>query len=340
MTPPIFALFLTCLFEANMVSTAQRTNMKQLSHFQSHDIGESTTLPCYCDNDVAVMFFWYKQMVGKRPVLLSTFYRHNNNGSFQDDFKNPRFSLESGKQENHLRIADLRVSDSATYYCISSNLYDFKFCEGITVNVKGSGSIKLVHQPASESLQAGDSVTLNCTVHSGSCDGEHSVYWFRHSETSHQGLIYTHGGRNDQCERKPKTQTNTCLYNLPPKNLNLSNYDAYCAVASCGHILFGGEKELKEVKDGVKSLVLVYFLSGALAFTTILTVVLAFLVFKMNKRSGQDSTGIFPSESTPNTVVCQDGENLHYATVLDFKANRSRRKTTTQTECVYSSVRQ
>uniref|UniRef100_A0A3B3DR86 Ig-like domain-containing protein n=1 Tax=Oryzias melastigma TaxID=30732 RepID=A0A3B3DR86_ORYME len=94
-------------------------------------------------------------------------------------------------------------------------------------------------------VQSGDSVTLNCTVHTGSCDGEHRVYWFKDSEDSHPGLIYTHGGRNDQCERKKNTQTHSCVYNLHMKNLNESHAGIYyCAVASCGHILFGNGTKL------------------------------------------------------------------------------------------------
>ncbi|XP_028285555.1 uncharacterized protein LOC114451178 [Parambassis ranga] len=347
MTSPKFVFYVTCLFLGKLAQKTCQSSSVHLtrkSGFISANVGENVTLRCFYDSQLVARYFWYKQTLGQKPKLISKFYVYDKNATFLDEYKNnPRFSLDTGNGKNHLMILDLQFSDSATYYCASSFSVSFEFREGVTVSIKGSGlNLKpSVSQSVSESLQAGGSVTLNCTVHSETCDGEHSVYWFRHSETSHPGLIYTHGGRNDQCERKPKTQTTNCLYNLP-RNVNLSNYDAYCAVASCGHILFGGEKELKddEVRDGVKSLVLVYFLSGALAFTTILTVVLAFLVFKMNKRSGQDSTGIFSSESTPNTVVCQDGENLHYATALDFKANRSRRKMTTQTECVYSSVRQ
>ncbi|KAJ4949061.1 hypothetical protein JOQ06_020579 [Pogonophryne albipinna] len=72
---------------------------------------------------------------------------------------------------------------------------------GTTISVTGSGlNIPAsVHQSASEIIQSGDSVTLNCTVHTGSCDGEHSVYWFKNSEDS-PGLLYTRGGRNDQYE--------------------------------------------------------------------------------------------------------------------------------------------
>ena len=88
-------------------------------------------------------------------------------------------------------------------------------------------------------------MTLNCTVQTGTCDGEHSVYWFKHSQESHPGLIYTHGGRNDQCERKGNTQTHTCVYNLPMKSLNRSHAGTYyCAVATCGHVLFGDGTKL------------------------------------------------------------------------------------------------
>ena len=141
-----------------------------------------------------------------------------------------------------MTLTDLRISDSATYYCISCYGYELYFVEGITVSVKGSGSNVpvSVYQSASDTIQPGDSVNLNCTVQTGTCDGQHSVYWFTNSAESHQGLIYTQGGTNDQCERNPSTQTHSCVYNLSLKNLNHSHAGTkYCAVASCGHILFG-----------------------------------------------------------------------------------------------------
>ncbi|XP_051284741.1 uncharacterized protein LOC127379325 isoform X2 [Dicentrarchus labrax] len=333
MTAPNIALYFTCLLVAN---TAAGTALKQSSlQFESANVGATLTLPCFCQDDAAVMFYWYKQTVGQQPKLVSTFYRHNDNGTFHGDFKNPRFSLDTENGKYHLKISYLQISDSATYYCVGSNLYDFEFCEGITVNVEGSGlNIPAsVHQSASESIQPGGSVTLNCTVHTGTCDGEHSVYWFKTSEESHPGLIYTHGDRNDQCERKPDTQTHTCVYNLP---MNLSHAGTYyCAVASCGHILFGNGTKL-DIEDEVNSPVLVYFLSGALAFTTILVVLLTVSVYKMNKRNCQCTAA-----STANTELNQDAENLHYAALRNHKANRSRRqRDNTMSECVYSSVKQ
>uniref|UniRef100_A0A671XV49 Uncharacterized LOC115590160 n=1 Tax=Sparus aurata TaxID=8175 RepID=A0A671XV49_SPAAU len=324
-----------CFF---IFSSAHMTTLKQSSlNFQSADVGASVTLLCSCQDDKAVMFHWYKQSVGQTPALVSTFYKRNNIGTLYDDFKNDsRFSVDTKNHKCHLKISDVQISDSATYYCIGTNLYDyeFEFCEGITMSVKGSGLNipALVHQSASEIIQPGGSVALNCTIHTGTCDGEHSVYWFKHSQESHPGLIYTHGNR---CGSKANTQTQTCVYNLPMKSLNLSHSGTYyCAVASCGHILFGNRTN-GDLKDEVDSLVLVYFLSAALTFTTVLVVLLAFSVYQMNKINCQCT-----ENSTPETVLHQDTESLHYAALRAHKPRRSRRqRSNTDSECVYSSVK-
>ncbi|XP_075942948.1 immunoglobulin kappa light chain-like [Anarhichas minor] len=347
MTSSRFALYLTYLF---LGTTAQMTNVessiyvRQDSGFYSADVGDSVTLRCYYEG-IAANFYWYKQTLGQKPKLVSTFYKHKKSGTFHNEFKNdPRFTLDTGNSKNHMTISDLHISDSATYYCTGCYSYDFEFAEGATVSVKGSGLNvpALVHQSASETIQPGGSVTLNCTVHTGTCDGQHSVYWFKDSEESHPGLIYTDGGRNDQCERKPNTQTHTCVYNLPMKSLNLSHAGTYyCAVASCGHILLTGDEKKSDFEHEVHSFVLVYFLSGALAFTTILVVLLAYAAFKMNNRNRCQCTDSRSSAAlTPNAVDYQDSDNLHYAALRGHKVNRSRRqRDDTQSECVYSSVR-
>uniref|UniRef100_A0A3B4V6Y2 Immunoglobulin kappa light chain-like n=1 Tax=Seriola dumerili TaxID=41447 RepID=A0A3B4V6Y2_SERDU len=321
------------------------SSVRQERSFVSANVGESLTLQCFFDNADLPRIYWYKQSVGQKPRLLSTLYASNTNGSFHDEFQNnPRFTLDTGTGKNHLQITDLRISDSATYYCAKKNSLVIEFAEGATVSVKGSGlNIQAsVHQSGSETIQPGGSVTLNCTVHTGTCDGEHSVYWFKDSEESHPGLIYTHGDRNDQCEKKPETQTQTCVYNLPMKSLNLSHAGTYyCAVASCGHILFGNGTEL-DVDDEEHSLVLVYFLSGALAFTTILVVLLASLIYKMKKtNSFLSETQTRSSSSRADAEGYRDADNLHYAALNVKLPNRSsRQRDNAKTECVYSSVRQ
>ncbi|XP_047451213.1 immunoglobulin kappa light chain-like [Mugil cephalus] len=287
--------YLTCLFSWGKVTLPQKSHQSSSFHqesgFKSVNVGETVILRCFYENGVSTRFYWYKQTLGQKPKLISTFFIYDYTEAFYDEFvNNSRFTMEIKNGKNHLIISDLHISDSATYYCACSTTSAFEFAEGVTVSVKRSGlNINTSVQSSSETIQLGDSVTLNCTVHTGTCDGEHRVYWFKDSEESHPGLIYTHGGRNDQCERKNNTKTRNCVYNLPMENLNLShNGIYYCAVASCGHILFGDGTKV-ELKNEEVSLVLVYFLSGALAFTTILTLSLAALLYT-HKRKGQQAT--------------------------------------------------
>ncbi|XP_053199350.1 uncharacterized protein LOC128383790 [Scomber japonicus] len=349
MTSPVFALYLTCLFVGKWAQTTAlklNSSVHQESGFISANVGGSVTLQCYCEDDDTTRLYWYKQTVGQRPRLISTVYTFDKKGIFYNEFENnPRFTLDTENGKNHLTITDLQISDSATYYCACGNSMMLKFVKGTPLNVKGSGlNIQaLVHQSASKSIQPGGSVTLNCTVHTGTCDdGEHSVYWFKNSEESHPVLIYTHGGRNDRCERNANTQTHTCVYNLPMKSLNLSHAGTYyCAVASCGQILFGNGTKL-DVGDEVDSLVLVYFLSGALAFTTILSVLLAFSMYKMKRNSFQstESEATLSAPSTTNGEGHQGTDNMHYAALSVKLPNRSRRvKNNSNNECVYSSVK-
>ncbi|XP_071334036.1 immunoglobulin kappa light chain-like [Trachinotus anak] len=347
MTAPKFVFYVTCLFLCKMARmTWLSSSVRQQRGFISTDVGQNITLQCFYDSDVVARYYWYKQSLGQKPRLISTFYKYNKNGTFYDEFKNdPRFRLDIGNGKNHLKISDLRSSDSATYYCASGYSVTFEFGEGATVSVKGSGlnNQASVHQSGSETVQPGGSATLTCTVHTGTCDGEHSVYWFKDSEESHPGLIYTHGDRNDTCERKPDTQTHTCVYNLPMTNVNRSQAGTYyCAVASCGHILFGNGTKV-DIDNEEDSLVLVYFLSSVLAFTTILSMLLASFLFWISKRSCRcaDSDARFSASSTMNAESCKNEENLHYAALEVKRANRSRRqRNDTEDGCVYSSVKQ
>ncbi|XP_060951850.1 uncharacterized protein LOC133028833 [Limanda limanda] len=282
------------------------------SRFKSAEVGENVTLDCFNEDESTMMLYWYKRILGQTPKLMCKFYKHDspdkNGCKLSDEFKNDmRFKPEITTGRNHLKISDVQISDSANYFCITGFLYTYEFMEGITLRVKSSGSNiqAVVHQ--SESIQPGGSVTLSCTVHTGTCDGEHSVYWVKNSEEPQPGLIYTHGDRNHQCERKPDTQTHTCVYNLSMERLNCSHAGTYyCAVAACGHIVFGDGTKL-EFDDEVDWLVV--FLSATSAFTTLLDE--------------------------------QNEDDPCYIAHREIQINRSRgQRDDTWSECVYLSVRQ
>uniref|UniRef100_A0A3Q3VY95 Ig-like domain-containing protein n=1 Tax=Mola mola TaxID=94237 RepID=A0A3Q3VY95_MOLML len=316
---------LMCLFLEKIAALNFSSSVHQENSFISVKIGENLTLPCFFNRGhISARLYWYKYILGQKPRIISLYYMSQKSVTFSGEFNNnPCFTLDNDNNKDDLTITNLHISDSTTYYCISNYMYSFEFIESITVSVKGLGSnIPVsVYQSASETIQPGGSVTLICTVQTGTCDGQHSVYWFRNSAESHRGLIYTQGGRKDQCERNTDTQTHTCVYNLSLKSLNLSHAGTYyCAVASYGHILFGDRTKL----DFQHETDLVYFWRGALAFTTILAVLLSFSVCMMAKRNS-----------------CLSSDKLYYAALnVDLHKRSRKQQDQTWSECVYYSVKQ
>uniref|UniRef100_A0A4W5JNG4 Ig-like domain-containing protein n=1 Tax=Hucho hucho TaxID=62062 RepID=A0A4W5JNG4_9TELE len=303
-------------------------NGGQKNGLMSANVGDTVVLVCFKKDDVGVMFSWYKQRFGNIPQLISTMYKYDRNATFYHEFKdNPRFSVEGGQGKNNLMIADVELSDSGTYYCGSAYGNNVEFGQGVILIIKGSDSrnMTILQQPVSESVQPGDSVTLNCTIHTETCAGVHSVYWFRHgSGESRPGVIYTHGDRSDHCEKSPVagSPTQSCVYNLPKRNLSLSDAGTYyCAVASCGEILFGNGTKLDE--DHV---LLVYCLGVALGLCVILIIVLGCVMYKISRRECEQ---------------CRDSDILHYAAlnIVHKKLKAGRQRSAMERDTVYSGVR-
>lgn len=220
------------------------TPIDQDIDFLSADVGDCVTLQCFYEGTMTTtLLSWYKQAMGQKPKLMSNFFLYGEESSFIGEFGNStRFKLATENRQHHLIISDLRVSDSATYYCIGSNFFEYKFHNSTTVSVKGLGLNVpvLIQQPPSGTTRSEDSMMLNCSIYSGTCDKEDIVYWFRNSEIP--GLIYTIGGQHNQHKRN----ANTCLYELAIQNPNSSQTGTeYCAVTSCGHIVFGDGTKLK-----------------------------------------------------------------------------------------------
>uniref|UniRef100_A0A3B5QTK1 Ig-like domain-containing protein n=1 Tax=Xiphophorus maculatus TaxID=8083 RepID=A0A3B5QTK1_XIPMA len=311
------------------------SSLQQDSRFISVKTGESVTLQCFCDPTTTSKFSWYKLSFGQKPKLISTVFKYDPNGTFHREFKdNPRFTLNTTANLNNLKITNLQPSDSATYFCITGYSYKIEIDGGTVIHVEGSGlNIQaLVQQSEIEIFQPGHSVTLNCTIQTGSCGGKHRVYWFRSSEEHYPGLIYTHEGSNDQCERKPGEQTNKCVFSLPLKNLTVSHVGSYyCAVASCGQILFGNGTNLNVKSDSLFQTLMSYC-------------VLPFIKFKSVVTFSSQFTIIFPKFIFPSDIQGDlSGESLHYAALrtrrlTDQKSSRSSRQRHEEPDCVYSSV--
>uniref|UniRef100_A0A4W4E2L9 Ig-like domain-containing protein n=1 Tax=Electrophorus electricus TaxID=8005 RepID=A0A4W4E2L9_ELEEL len=213
--------------------------------------GNSVTLQCTVLTEICVgghSVYWFRHCSNEsQPGIIYS----NGHSKGQCQKSSVADSLtESFVYE--LTKRNLSLSDAGTYYCAVALCGEILFGNGTTLFFNGK-DCNIMSGPNSKHhhyiIHPGDSVTLQCTVLTESCAGEHNVYWFRHvSGESHPGIIYTHGDSSDQCKKSSEvgSPVQTCVFNLPKSNLSLCDAGTYyCAVAMCGEILFGNGSKLE-----------------------------------------------------------------------------------------------
>ncbi|XP_062282224.1 uncharacterized protein LOC133986423 [Scomber scombrus] len=191
---------------------------------------------------------------------------------------------DRGKNFINLTILKTIQKDEGLYHCGVTEWTNTKW-SGTYLLVKGntektSNYTVVQGSTVSDPVHPGDSVTLQCSILSDSgnktCSGGHSVYWFRTgSDASHQDFIYTDGSSPDECRKKSDI-------NLSPKSCDyhfskiVSSSDAgtyYCAVATCGKILFGNGTKL-EVQTTHSLFIGIVILIVCLAVSVVTNIVL------------------------------------------------------------------
>ncbi|KAF5893935.1 signal-regulatory protein beta-1-like, partial [Clarias magur] len=222
----------------NKIDSAQTNDVNQPNPLVTADVGGSVTLHCFrLKEETGGAIVWYKQKFGHEPRVMVTVQQE---ASFEDEFKSPRFSIEKEKGSCHLKMANVEPSDEAMYYCGFRHFLT-TFGKGTFLSVKGKPaiSVSVSQSGVSDSVPAGASVTLQCSVLSESRAAELQVLWFRAAPPqSHPQIIYTHHNSSHQCESG--SPTHTCVYNFSKNILSHSDTGTYyCAVAVCGKIIFG-----------------------------------------------------------------------------------------------------
>ncbi|XP_078101738.1 immunoglobulin kappa light chain-like, partial [Sander vitreus] len=203
------------------------------------EVGRNVTLECPVSETRSKFFYWYKQPLGYtiQHVVAEIIGKL----TISKHFNNSRFTATKRDAQYFLTITNISKEDEATYFCHYGATYSESFVHGIFLAVNDRNQQKAVYvkqSPETESVQPGDSVTLQCSLlsktkgNTDQCPGEHSVYWFRSgSGESHQGIIYTHSDEEED---------RSCVYSLSKTIQNSSDTGTYyCAVVTCGEILFG-----------------------------------------------------------------------------------------------------
>uniref|UniRef100_A0A671Y0F9 Novel immune-type receptor 13 n=1 Tax=Sparus aurata TaxID=8175 RepID=A0A671Y0F9_SPAAU len=298
-------------------------------------LGEPVTFTCVLPLDElgGKPLYWYKQSFGDDLKLIVTFGK-NINPVFGPEFSESRLDLKVEKNNSNLTILRTTEEDEGMYHCAG---IDWKkhIWSGTYLALKGkyrTSNYTVVQQPtASDPVRPGDLKTLQCSVLSDSetktCSEDHSVFWFRvGSDKSHPNILYTDGNRRDECEDRSDTQK-SCVHHF---SKNISSSDAgtyYCAVATCGEILFGnGDKVEIERRMSPELIALV------MAIICLIISLIGNIVFICRRTS----------RSICEQVKSECGDDLNYAALhlTGRKASRGRKKKELKTEeSVYSQVR-
>uniref|UniRef100_A0AAY4DFU5 Ig-like domain-containing protein n=1 Tax=Denticeps clupeoides TaxID=299321 RepID=A0AAY4DFU5_9TELE len=210
-------------------------------------LGGSVTLPCYFNMESPLRMFWFKHVPGHeiKPIV-SSYY---NQVSFEEEVNKSKLDAETSDKSFNLTLKSIEASDEGSYLCGVNWYSKFYFGNGVFLFIKDSCTVQIQQHYLLDPASEGHDLTLNCTVVSGGCAGEHSVYWFRHGTPgSHPGIIYTHGDRSAGCEKNPEagSSTQSCVYHLPKRNLSTTDAGTYyCAVVACGQITIGNGTKLE-----------------------------------------------------------------------------------------------
>ncbi|XP_046705960.1 uncharacterized protein LOC124386266 [Silurus meridionalis] len=308
--------------------------------------GERVTLNCTIqDLYVKELMIWYKQQFGKMPQEVGN-NRENRDAHTSTEI-NSRFKIDDIKTGISLTIVEVKKSDEGLYFCGLYTWGKFTFSKGTFIAVTGDEDVKVsvLQSSVSDSVPAGASVTLQCSVLSESRAAELQVLWFRAAPSqSHPQLIYTHHNSSLQCESE--SSTHTCVYNLSKNIFSLNDTGTYyCAVVLCGKIIFGNGTRVQFTEQhfkGSDSLVICL----AVALVVCVVVIFAQAILNYKKRSIEQHMVKPPQGAQKHKTHNQEREavEMSYA-ALSFtegktksgKIKKDRHKDTIYSDVIYTS---
>ncbi|XP_039866181.1 uncharacterized protein LOC120720518 [Simochromis diagramma] len=209
-------------------------------------LGDNVTLTCKIPRDDVGLSYWYKLNFGNmiETIAEGSFDKISQKGPFN----NSRFNATKVGDIYSLTITNATKEDEATYLCQAGTAYIMKFFNSTLLVVDDTKTLQksfTVKQTSDvESVHLGDTMTLQCSLLSENkddadqCPDEDKVHWFKGASESHPGSIYHGSLRNKEDGR--------CDYSLSKTVTNSSDAGTYyCAVVTCGQILFGRGTEVE-----------------------------------------------------------------------------------------------
>uniref|UniRef100_A0A672IQP7 Ig-like domain-containing protein n=1 Tax=Salarias fasciatus TaxID=181472 RepID=A0A672IQP7_SALFA len=200
---------------------------------------------------------WYRQRVGDKLQRIVTLWQ-STTPKYEPEFSESRWEITVGGNLCNLTITKTVEEDEGTYHCAFVEWINTEWSATYLL-VKGhsqrTSHFTVQQSMVSESIVLGEPVTFECSVLSENkvCSGDLSVFWLRGgSQASQPDVIYTDANSWDECGRRSDTQR-SCVYRF---SKTLTSSDAgiyYCAVATCGQIVFGNGTEMDFKGDEIET---------------------------------------------------------------------------------------
>ncbi|XP_028316014.1 uncharacterized protein LOC114471417 isoform X2 [Gouania willdenowi] len=224
---------------------------------------------------------------------------------------------ESGTSVLHIREA--KLDDTGLYYCVINDWRRWKIVTGHFVKVKETESdiSSIIQEPPT--VYPGVQTSVKCSLLSNSikkmCSNSPALYWFKSAlNKSHPSFIYTHTDGGEDCHSSLRTPSaQRCFYSF---SRNFSDAGIYhCAVAACGHILWGqgthlNTEDLHEQRLHW-SITVLCLICAALTITVI---VLVYCICSMKKKTCSSCCYGMGSAINSSQNPQTNGESLVYST--------------------------
>ncbi|XP_054886897.1 uncharacterized protein LOC129360597 [Poeciliopsis prolifica] len=308
-------------------------------------LGEPVTLSCAFSKRLqSTWLHWYKQSAGDTLKFI-VMQQKSIDPKYDPNLPNSRIKATNDDKFSNLTIMKTVLQDEGMYHCAQLD-WTKSIWSATYLSVKGKSSntvsYSVLQNPVSDPVHPADSETLQCSVLSESedkaCSGELSVFWFRTgSEQSHPNIIYTHDKGLHNCENTLTSNAQKkCSYRFS-KNLNSSD-TLYCAVATCGEILFG--KETKPTADQSPSSEVNVLMIVIICLAISLTINIVFICHRTQMSPCRNFKAKH-NENQPENFT-KDEQDMNYAALHfdDRKTSRGKIKRQPKTEeSVYSQVK-
>ncbi|XP_039866162.1 uncharacterized protein LOC120720501 isoform X2 [Simochromis diagramma] len=334
---------LASLILLSTLTVTEKNEVPQQISVTVAKLGDNVTLTCKIPSDDVGLFYWYKLNYGYMVQTVA-------NGNFEKilfQINNSRFSVTKVGNVLSLTIRNVSKEDEATYFCQAGSAYSITFINSTIVAVNDPKTqhkyFTVKQTPDVNSVYLGDTMTLQCSLLSENkddtdqCPNEDKVHWFKGASESHPGVIY-HGSLRSK-------EDGRCDYSLSKTVTNSSDAGTYyCAVVTCGQILFGRGTEVE-----IEEFPLVTVLGALLTCSVLLNFALILSRKKIQPRKHSEGkvevfTDVKQEKSSGDQMSNEEVEEagLNYV-ALDFPSRKSSRwksRKESPESTIYSGIRE